>query len=254
MKHTFAGAFLALMIATLPALAAAQAAPASSAPPQLKSLRHLVFSVSVATHQSTEYSGGKPIDDRSTGATAQTEVIDKKADVDLVCDVVAATGDNGLVVDITENGPERHVALTRVGIHADGELTYLAPGQPLNEEESLLLRFLARGFIGPDVHAVGDSWSVENTGDRFKSTTKFSVTAVRAPDDEDLNIDEAFQSSGAHGYTGVRHGRLSYDPTKLIPHQAVIQSTTRAQQSMQQYTTVVVSMTFTLKEDSFSKH
>jgi hypothetical protein len=254
MKNALAGTFLALTVALLPALAAAaDPAPASSAPPALRSLRHLVFSVNVATHQSTEYSGGKAIDD-PYGGTAQSEVIDKKADADLVCDVVAATGDNGLVVDITETGADRHVALTRVGIHADGELTYLAPGQSLNEEEAMLLKFLARNFIGPDVHAVGDSWSVQNAGDTFKSTTKFSVSAVRAPDDEDLNLDESFQSTGARGYTGVRHGRVSYDPTKLVPLKAAIQSTTRAQQSMQQYTTVVISMNFSLKEDSFSKH
>jgi len=252
MNNRLAGMLLALSMATLPALAAALPATAA-APPPLKSLRHLVFAADVATHQSTEYSGGKAIDD-PYGGTAQVEVIDKKADVELVCDIVAATGDNGLVVDITENSPDRHVALTRVGIHSDGELTYLAPGQPLNEEEAVLLRFLARNVIGPDAHAVGDSWSVENTGDSFKSTTKFSVTAVRAPDEEDVNLDESFQSTGARGYTGVRHGRVSYDPTKLVPLRAAVQSTTRAQQSMQQYTTVVVSMNFTLKEDSFSKH
>jgi hypothetical protein len=253
MKNTLAGAFLALLIASLPALAVAEPVSAATAPPPLKSLRHIVFSVIVATHQATEYSGGKAIDD-PYGSTAQSEVIDKKADVELVCDVVAATGDNGLVVDITENGPERHAALTRVGIRADGELAYLAAGQPLNEEQIVLLRFLARSYIGPEDHSVGATWSVENSSANFKSTTKFSVTAVRAPDDEDLDLDESFQFTGARGYTGVRHGKVSYDPSKLVLHKAVIQSTTRAQQSMQQYTTVVVSMTFTLKEDSFSKH
>jgi hypothetical protein len=253
MKNTFAAALLAATIAAFPALAAAQPAPASSALPALKSLRHLVFSVNVATRQSTEYSGGKPIDDRSTGATAMTETIDKKADAELVCDVVAAIAENGLVVDITENSADRRVALTRVAIRADGELAYLVPGPALNEEEIVLLKFLARSVIGPEARAVGDTWSVQNEGGQFKSTIKFSVTAVRAPDDEELNLDESFQLTGAHGYTGVRHGKVNYDPTKLVPHKAEIQSTTRSQLSMQQYTTVVVSMAFSLKEDSFAK-
>ena len=233
---------------------------AATPPPTLPSLRHLVFSFNVSikdeleqrlegvVRSDTGMGGGTGLvssgDRNQVGASAAGKGT-------IVCDVVAATQDGGLVVDVSEDSVERRRPTVRVAILDNGRLSF-PPDSQLNDEETVLLGFLSRGLLGGTQRDTGSQWSVEDGAGDYSAKTTYRVAA--APSDGAMKLDVAaeYRQRGARSYTTDLNAKLDYDAAKLVPTKALVTSKTR-RETPQQYQTTDESIDLALLEDSFAK-
>ena len=139
---THGGSVMCIALVSALATAGAPAARAADPPPPLPSLRHLVFAVEIGVKDEYEKRllTTPRIDGVSRRASAKdnqapppdqrTAAYDRRLKGFIICDVVAATGDGGLVVDVSEETPERAAPRMRVAIGPNGHLNY-PPTPPL---------------------------------------------------------------------------------------------------------------------------
>jgi|GEM_PF-957822 len=231
--------------------------------PPLPSLRHLTFAVEVTVKDEYEKrqinttSVTSGLIRRSAMTAGQhvppdvrTAAYDRQLKGEIACDVVAATSDGGLVVDVSEQGSERSSPRIRVAIEPNGHLAY-SPATPLFDEEVALLRLLARSVIGSQPHDVGTSWVVEDNGKGYATKTTFRVTAVQGGSDLRLDVDGEFHQDGIDTIVGAVQGKLAYDQSKLVPRTATLDSQSR-RETPDGYRTLRVGINLTLLQDSFA--
>ncbi len=212
-------------------------------------LRHMVFGVNVILAVTSEARGVYDIAWRA-GATISDSKVNDHADGQIVCDVLGATADGGLLLEVSENSDKRQAPPARVALQSDGMLLYTQAGKPLNEEEVVLLKLLARGVIGATPRAAGDSWTVENTADKYKSTTTFHVASEPAPNTLNVDLVETYASTAAPAYSGTMHGTVNYDPRLSVPNKAELERSTRSEKQ-DGAQTVAYTLDYTLESDSF---
>ena len=232
-------------------------ARADPPPPPLPSLRHLVFALDLGLKDEYEKrqesrrrigisrsprSGDRIPPDQRTAA------YDRHFKGRIVCDVVAASSDGGLVVDISEDATERAAPPVRVAVEPNGHLSY-SPSTTVFEEEAALLRLLARSIIGSQPHDVGASWVVEDNGKGYGSKTTFRVTAVQAADDLRLDLDQQYHQDGIDGSV---QGKVAYDQSKLVPRTATFGAQAR-RETPDGYRVVSMDIRLSLVEDSFGR-
>jgi hypothetical protein len=234
---------------TLPARAAATPAP-------LPSLRHLVFNFDVGV---TNVTNRRIEGNLASGATSEVEAgktmtssAGQTRKGQIVVDVVAATADAGLVVDITQNSPDKAEPLTRVAIASDGTLLY-DPKLELSQEEIALLHLLARNVVGGTVHAKGDTWDIPESSANYKGSTTYKVTDVAPPTVELIDVEGSFKATGLHPADGVTHGKVTFDPSLVVPDSANLTSHIVATTSPGVMVTTDLTIQLTLAEDSFAK-
>jgi hypothetical protein len=236
-----------LALAALP-VSAQTPAPASSATPPL---RHLVFGLKIATNYSSELKGIRDIADPQ-GAPGVTTQNSDRGEGTITCDVIAARDNGDLLVDVSETLRGQATPVSRIVLHGDGQLSYLPKQKPIAPEAALLIPFLARNYIGPQAHTVGENWSVDDNFDNFKGTTKFKITAVRAPSDVSVEVEQDFTTGGTQSSTGVIRGRANYDPIKIVLREGSFDMRSRTQQG-EEYRVFSSFTEFTLREDTFAK-
>jgi len=203
--------------------------------PPLPSLRHLVFDLSLEMRDAYEV-GALPARSLVRGSLLeQRGVAPKKTQEDarafrgrIVCDVVAATADGGLVVDIGEETEGRQAAIVRVAIESNGRLHY-PPQKTVFEEEIELLRLLARGIVGPQPHAVGSNWSIDDALQNYESKTTFRVSGSNGSSQVDLDAERKSRSTGGANATGSMAGKIAYDQRTLVPRGAKLLLVTNRQ-------------------------
>ena len=249
-----------VLLAVLLAGAGTAVARADASPPPLPSLRHLVFALDLALKD--EYEKRQESSRRiTTGRSAssrerlppdqRTAAYDRHLKGRIVCDVVAATSDGGLVVDISEDATERAAPPVRVAVEPNGHLSY-SPSTTVFEEEAALLRLLARSIIGSQPQGVGASWVIEDNGKGYGSKTTFRVTAVQAVDDLRLDLDQEYHRDGIDGVVGSVQGKVAYDQSKLVPRTAAFGAQAR-RETPDGYRIVSMDISLTLLEDSFGR-
>jgi hypothetical protein len=170
----------------------------------------------------------------------------------ITVDVLQATDDAGLVVDITEDAPKRARPKVRVGVAADGSLLYNpADANNLSEEEMAVVRWLARGFYGDHPTAVGTAWVVDQSS---SGRTDIERYRVLARDDNRVTLDYAAEerTTVAGGYAGNREGSLVYDTAMVVPVKASFEGVARRQLG-ESFNTLRTSVRLTLTADSFAK-
>ena len=243
---------LTLLPATATAAAAPSPAPSAAAAPVVhKPLRHLAFSVDIDQSTQTDM---RTIDvAASKGGNTEHYVAGSVAHGTIVCDIVGVTPDGNLLVDVTEDSSEnRSSATKRVAVQKDGGLVFLPNQGTLNEEESELVTLLAPGLMGGD-RATGDSWTYRQTAPNYSASKTFRLSEIKNANDVSLSVEETYTRSGADGLSGTILGTLDYDPASLVPLNAKLNKTTR-QEDTTGYKTRKLGMTYTLKEDSLTKH
>ena len=249
----------------LPALAATTNATL----PPLPSLRHLVFNFDVTVNDLTETkiegmaasgqggnSGSSPnvgpdSGSRMTAGQTQKRSASASRKGQILLDVVAATADLGLVVDVKQVSPDKSEPLTRVAIMQNGALSY-DPNFELSAEESALLRLLARGVIGGAARNKGEQWTVPLSGSGYNEQTTYKVDDVPNQSSEVIDESGAFQQTGVHAADGTTHGKITFDPTVVVPVTATLTSHTR-RASLGASTTTDMTIDLSLAEDSFAK-
>ncbi len=249
----------------LPALAVTT----SATPSPLPSLRHLVFNFDVSVNDATETkiegmaasssggnSGGGPLvspDSGSRMTAGQTQkrnaATNRKGQI--FVDVVAATADLGLVVDVKQVSPDKSEPLTRVAIFQGGALSY-DPNFELSAEEIAVLRLLARGVIGGATRAKGEEWTIPQSGSGYNEQTTYKVVDLPGTGSEVIDETSVFQQTGIHPSDGTVHGKITFDPTVVVPDSATLVSHIR-HASLGSSTTTDMTIDLTLAEDSFAK-
>ena len=199
---------------------------------------------------------GRMVNGRPGGATGngdRTQGAAVTAKGSIGVDVVAATDDAGLVVDVSESAPERTRPKVRVVIGPDGA-TFYDPknAESLTEEEITLVRWLARGFYGDHPTEPGTTWTVDQSANGHVDVERYRVVARDA---HQVTLDYALEEKvgGAAGYAGTRGGSLVYDTAMIVPVKATFQTESRRQVGTA-YETMRTSVTLTLTTDSFAKH
>jgi hypothetical protein len=183
--------------------------------------------------------------DRAVGAVL-------KAKGSIGVDVISATDDNGLVVDVSENALERMRPKVRIVLAPDGAVFYDPKNaENLTEEEITLVRWLARGFFGDHPTDTGTAWTVDQSANGHVDLEHYRVVGHDA---HNVTLDYTLEEKvpGATGYAATREGSLVYDTALIVPVKATFLSESRRQVGAA-YETTRTSVSLTLAADSFAK-
>ena len=252
-----------VVVSALLAIAIAAPEPVRAAD-ALKPLRSLTYelSMTITSIRRTPHSGlgaggssrRSPGGARARAPTGEDAVAASlETNGSIVVDVVAATGDNGLVADIAENARGRSRPKVRFAITSDGSIGYDPKNaENVSEEELALARWLARGFYGEHPVAAGTLWTVDQSGNGIRSTEHYRVTSVGADHRVTLTYTLELQSTGVDAYSATREGSLVYDTALIVPLRAAYQGQSHRQLA-DAYHETHTSLTLTLTADSFVK-
>ncbi len=249
-------------------VAAPLAAGAAGAPAAARPLRTLSFSVDVHVLELRETPGegiqgtrpavvvkGRMVGGSTNNATGngdRTRGASLKATGSIDVDVISATDDAGLVVDVAENALERMRPKVRIVIAPDGAM-FFDPKNAVNltEEEIAVARWLARGFYGDHPTEPGTAWTVDQSANGHVDLEHYRVVARDA---HNVTLEYALEEKvpGATGYAATREGSLVYDTAYIVPVKATFQSESRRQVGPA-YETTRTSVTLALTADSFAK-
>jgi hypothetical protein len=198
---------------------------------------------------------GRIVNGRPGGATGngeRTEAAAVTTKGSIGVDVLAATDDAGLVVDVSETATERTRPKVRIVLAPDGAVFYDPKNASnLTEEEITVVRWLARGFLGDRPTELGTSWTVDQSANGHVDIERYRVVARDA---NQVTLEYALEEKvgGATGYAGTRGGSLVYDTAMIVPLRATFQTEARRQVGAA-YETTRTSITLTLTSDSFAK-
>jgi len=235
-------AVLALWLATV--------AAAADAP---KPLRTLVYSVQFSSQsrnseQTSGFTGAGGGSSAGHGAVERSSSASDEGT--LTIDVIAASADNGLVVDAAFAGKTSAQSRIRVAILPDGRLSF-DPHQQLLPEAARILPLLARGIVaGRDV-SVGSAWTAA-VQPPAKGSIAFRVTALEGPQ-ATLTIDSEITVPGPQGFDEQDHVTTKYATDLLCPLTYTLETHSRHQPSPEQYVTSTARLTATLVSDTFAK-
>lgn len=247
-------------------LSAAPAAPAVARP-----LRTLRFTVDVRVTEiratpGEALHGTRPVvlvkgrmtgggSSTGTGSSERTVGATLKATGSIDVDVISATDDAGLVVDVAENALERMRPTVRIVLGPDGALFYDPKNAAnLSEEEIAVVRWLARGFYGDHPTDPGTAWTVDQSANGHVDIEHYRVVAHDVHDAHNVTLDYALEEKvpGATGYAAWREGSLVYDTALIVPLKATFQSEARRHVG-DAYQTTRTSVTLALAADSFKR-
>jgi hypothetical protein len=170
----------------------------------------------------------------------------------ITIDVIQATDDAGLVVDVAEDAIDRVRPKVRVAIAGDGALFYDPTNAPrLSEEEIAVIHWLGRGFYGDHPTTVGTSWIVDQSANGHTDVERYQVMAKDASHIT-LGYELEQRVTVSSGYSGTREGSLVYDVAMVVPVTASFESIARRQVG-DSYDTLRTSVRLTLTADTFAK-
>jgi hypothetical protein len=237
---------LALLLA-LSCGASAVAATASGATPQ--PMRTLTYDIDV-TIGTVRTLRVDAIGSAGSGVSNTGAAIETRGTITI--DVIAATTDGGLVVDVVENSPNRSRPKVRIAIAKTGDLTYDPKlSENVTEEEDALVRWLARGFYGQGTEAQGSNWSVDRSHGDVKGLEHYQTKSVDAGQ-VTLDYKAETEVRGAQGFDMTRIGSLVYDTKMVVPTTVSYQEVTHSSR-MGNYDTITVSLNMKLAKDTFPK-
>jgi hypothetical protein len=170
----------------------------------------------------------------------------------ITVDVLEATEDAGLVVEVAENAPKRERPRVKIAVAADGALFYDPNAYDhLSEEELAVVRWLGRNFYGDHPREIGTAWTVDQSANGHTDVERYRVLAR---DDQRVTLDYALEerTTLAGGYSGTRAGSLVYDTAMIVPVRVTFESVARRQLG-EAYDTVRTSVKLTLTADTFAK-
>jgi hypothetical protein len=169
----------------------------------------------------------------------------------IAVDVIAATGDGGLVADVAETAPGRTRAKVRLAVSHDGSVASDPKSvNDVTEEEISLARWLARGFYSDHPREAGAGWTVDQSGNGVVTAEHYRVLSAA-----DQRVTLAYtleQSDSKASFAMTRTGSLVYDTGVVVPISAAYEGQARRQMSEavdETHTSVVLKLT----ADSFAK-
>ena len=205
----------------LAALVVTQSAAFADSPPPLPSLRHIVYSYTYDVRQTTE----NP-DERNTNPSNGEggTVILQSGNVNagsrrtgtIVIDVVAATGDGGLVADVREGETSHLSDPVRCTVASDATVVF-DPSSNVTDESQAALRFLSRGFFKPPDLKTGATWTIDHAGTGYNEHADYRLTGMSADSTAAIAFDATRNVRGSRFIQSVEHGELQYQTILLVP-------------------------------------
>jgi hypothetical protein len=241
-----------LALAVLPLAAAAADAP----PPTV--LRSLVYDVTYAAHTAHQMKtsglngayGNAGEGPGVAGSGTAGVGLDGSDSGKLLVDVIAATPDGGLVVDVAYTGKLHNQPTMRVAVFPDGRLS-AAPGKNIGPEALHLLPLLARGFVANRAIEAGASWTV-NAPAPARGATTYRVSSVQG-EAATIALEGSLTVPGAGGFDESDTGTTTYATDLLSPIAYDLNARIHRQISVEESTTTTLHLVATLVSDSFAK-
>jgi hypothetical protein len=168
----------------------------------------------------------------------------------LTIDVIAATGDGGLVVDAAYEGREARQPVLRVAIMSDGRLLF-DPKRSLSAQARRLLPLLSRGMIANRDVSPGSTWSTP-FAPPAKGETTYHVTH-RDDTRATIAITTDAAVAGPSGYDEHADGTATYATDVLCPTAYDIRIRVRQQLTPEKLESSDAHVTATLLRDTFAK-
>ena len=187
---------------------------------------------------------------QGTGEASSSAAIEAKGTI--IVDVMAATADGGLVVDLTETAIGRTRPKVRFAITGDGQVTHdPKDSDNVSQEEVALARWLARGFYGEHPTDRGTEWTVDASGNGLSGAEHYRVASA-ADSRVTLEYTMEEKSAGAASYGETRQGSLVYDTALVVPVEVSYQGHAR-RELFGAYDTTMTSVMLILRSDTFAK-
>ena len=227
-----------LALGVLVALAAPTAALAAPDAP-VRVLRSLVYDVSYAAH--TRH------DKKTSGFNVAMDGSDSGR---LTIDVIAATPDGGLVVDVAYSGKLNNAPKMRVALYPDGRLT-ADPTKTLGPEALHILPLLARGFMADRTVQVGASWTVQ-APPPAKGATTYRVSGIDGPN-ATIALEGSISVGGVNGFDESDRGTTTYATDLISPLSYDLNSHIRRQLASDETITTDAHLVAKLISDNFYK-
>ena len=252
MRRLLALGVFAALAAPLPVFAAPDV--------PVRPLRSLVYDVSYAAHtrhdkKTSGFNGGYGGDPGNGGpgvggSGTASVAMDGSDSGRLTIDIIAATADAGLVVDVTYSGKLSTQPTMRVALYPDGRLT-ADPSKTLGPEALHILPLLARGFMANRTIEVGSSWVVAAPPPARGSTT-YRVNRVDG-ENATISLDGSMSISGVNGFDESDHGTTTYATDLISPLSYDLNSRIRRQLGSDETITTDAHLVATLVSDTFRK-
>jgi hypothetical protein len=246
-----------LALSALVVLAAPSVALAAPDAP-VRVLRSLVYDVSYAAHtrhdkKTSGFNGGYGSDAAAPGVGGSgtaSVAMDGTDSGRLTIDVIAATPDGGLVVDVTYAGKLNNAPKMRVALYPDGKLS-ADPTKPLGPEALHILPLLARGFMANRTVQVGASWTVP-APPPAKGATTYRVSGVDGPN-ATIALEGSISVGGVNGFDESNRGTTTYATDLISPLSYDLNSHIRRQIASDETITTDAHLVATLVSDNFYK-
>ncbi len=242
------------------ALAAVPAGAATTVP----QVRHLVYSFTWGTTNSTEVhtsgmaegSGGSgggmaATSPSSSGSASGISSFGGGASDHgtIAVDVLRQQPDGGLVVSVSEQAVERRSAPPATCV-AYGDLTVVCdPNKKITVEELTLLRLLGSNFVDPNQLDAAKHWRRQQQAGTSSSISDFTISknanGIMTINESRVEKD----SGGARPQTSDVNATIGYDFGRTIPT-SVDESTTMRSEQGEQYQTVKSETVLQLQSDS----
>ncbi|HEV3089016.1 MAG TPA: hypothetical protein VGX96_17525 [Candidatus Elarobacter sp.] len=186
---------------------------------------------------------------RGSGESAVKRTFSAKGSI--VVEVIQATEDSGLVVDVAENAIDRSRPKVRMAIGPDGLILFDPKNiASVTEEELAVARWMARGFYGDRPTDPGTSWTNDQSSTGRTDLEHYKVVERDAHRVTlDYSLDE--KVAGVSGYEATRAGSLVYDTALVVPLKASFQTESR-RQVQGSYDVTHTTVALTLTADTFA--
>ncbi len=246
---------------------------------QLRSIRHLVFhlSMTVQTRQDVRTSGPVTIagsnadlammgvgprrgaqvsssrsagpSNMQSGSGTTHRGAGAAADGNITVDIVAVDADRTLVADVAENTDSRKAPAVRVIVYPDGTIQIgQADIANVTDEEQMLVRMLGRDFVTQRGMNVGH-WNVEHALPKGRESDQYRIVSTNAIGDLNLQFDQSMVLNDVEPFDLLAHGTALYSFAKRVPKRATVTLRMR-REGGQQVMTTEQNVDFTLLSDS----
>lgn len=250
MRRLLALAALAALAVPIPVTAAPDA--------PVRVLRSLVYDVSYAAHtrhdkKTSGFNGGYGSDAAAPGVSGSgtaSVAMDGTDSGRLTIDIVAATQDGGLVVDVLYAGKLNNSPKMRVALFPDGRLS-ADPTKTLGPEALHILPLLARGFMANRTVQLGATWTVQ-APPPAKGATTFRVSGLDGPN-ATIALEGSISVGGVNGFDESDRGTTTYATDLISPLSYDLNSRIRRQVAADETITTDAHLVATLVSDNFYK-
>jgi hypothetical protein len=235
----------------------------AGAPPAGAPLRHLVYTFSWGTSNTTEvHTSG--MGDGSPGSSGTTmgaptssgsasglssfnaSVNDKGT---ITVDVLREQpNDHGLVVTVSEQAQDNRSAATATCVVFGNTDVICDPNAKINYEELTLLRFLGSNFVDPNQIDAKQHWKVGESNGTYAISADYTIASNA---NGVMKIDEDRIVSPTKTESSTINATIGYDFNRQIPT-AITEYSIERRERGEQYTTVKTETVLNLQADSMA--